>query len=77
MTAAQRERVAIGFAALFMAGRELGDCIAFSGRTALAFVQVLSFGMAQGRAMSSYLEEARKLAPKVGPYVGALVQAIS
>jgi hypothetical protein len=77
MTAAQRERVAIGFRALFTAGRELGENIAFSGRTALAFVQVLSFGMAQGRAMSSYLEEASKLAPKVGKHVAALVQALS
>jgi hypothetical protein len=77
MSAAERERVAIGFRALFTAGRELGAHVSFTGRTALAFVQVLSFGMAQGRAMASYLTEAAKLAPKVGPHVGALVQALS
>jgi hypothetical protein len=77
MTAADRERVAVGFRALFTAGRELGDCVSFSGRTALAFVQVITLGMASGRALASYLTEANKLAPKVGPHVGALVQALS
>jgi hypothetical protein len=77
MTAADRAEVARGFQALFSCGRSLGDRIAFSGRTAMAFAQLLMLGMAQNRTLASYLKEAQAVAPKVGPYASALVSAIS
>jgi len=76
MTPAQREATARALNALVKAAGGLKD-VHLSKAATMHAVNVLVIGAAQGHGMAYHLGEAKRLAPKVGKNVSALVAAIS
>lgn len=75
MTAAQRQSTTAALADIVRAAGGMKD-LNLSKKTVLRALQVMGIGMAQNKGMRQHLEDARKLAPRIGKHVEALVSAL-
>lgn len=76
MTAEQRAATTSALAGIISASRGMKD-LHLSRATVWQAIQMMGVGFAQGKTMASHLVEARRLAPKIGKHVEALVHAVS